>query len=277
MIVEFLTDATDRLAAVSDSPRLDAEILLGHALSWPRTRVYTHAEDSLPTPAVTAFQTLLQRRLDGEPVAYIIGEREFWSLPVEVGPDTLIPRPETELLVERALVRIQPGRRAEILDLGTGSGAVALALASERPDISILATDIETAALAVARRNAKRLNLDNIAFAAGDWFDAAPNRSFDVVVTNPPYVRDDDPHLDRNDVRHEPRIALTAGLSGFDAIHRIVADAAGYLVAHGWVLLEHGFDQAHQVGEILSQSGFTDVCSYPDAAGHLRVTEGRHA
>jgi len=216
---------------------------------------------------------LADRRALGEPIAYLTGTREFWSMNLKVSPATLIPRPETELLVEKALARIPPDATWTIADLGTGSGAVALALAKERPRCRVIATDISSAALDVARVNAAKFNLTNIEFREGDWFAPLAGETYHIIASNPPYIRNDDPHLKQGDLRFEPGSALIAGADGLDAIRRIVNDAHVYLKAGGWLLLEHGWDQSDAVKALLHQQGCHNICCYHDMAGIGRVSE----
>ncbi|HHO68944.1 MAG TPA: peptide chain release factor N(5)-glutamine methyltransferase, partial [Gammaproteobacteria bacterium] len=241
-IADKLKAATQRLAD-SDSPRLDAEVLLALVLGKPRSHLMAWPERELSAAEQAAFDGLVEKRRQGVPVAHLTGEREFWSLPLEVEPHTLIPRPDTELLVELALQRIPAGRRCRIADLGTGSGAVALAIASERPHSEVLATDRSPASLELARRNARRLGLRNLAFVCGDWCDALRDASLDLLVSNPPYIAEADPHLARGDLRHEPRQALAAGADGLDALRVLAEQASRVLRPGAWVLLEHGWEQ----------------------------------
>jgi release factor glutamine methyltransferase len=271
-IRDLLIDAARRLGGGADA-RLDAELLLAHALGVSRASLYAHAEDE-PSDAVhDAFLRLADERMRGVPVAYLVGHREFWSLDLVVTPAVLVPRPETESLVELALERLERDTDALVADLGTGSGAIALAIARERPHSRIVATDRSEAALDVARGNARRLAIANVAFAAGDWYEALAER-FDVIVSNPPYVAAGDPHLE-GDVRHEPVPALVAGTDGLDALRRIVAGAPRHLRAGGSLLVEHGFDQGDAVRRLFRESGFLDVETARDAGGRERVTLGR--
>lgn len=267
--------AVRALRAVSATPLADAEILLRHVTGLTRADVLVEAERPLSDAQCTEYAALIERRERGEPVAYLTGRREFWSLDLGVSPATLIPRPETELLVERAITRIVVEAASIIADLGTGCGAVALAIAHERPRARVIAIDRSASALAVARANARRLGIANVEFRLGDWLAAAPDMRFDVIVSNPPYVRADDPHLEQGDLRFEPRTALLAGDDGLDAIRRIIGTANECLTAAGWLLLEHGFDQAADVRGLLARSGFLEIRSYHDVGGHERVTEGR--
>lgn len=271
---EWLASATAQFAGHSDSPRLDAEILLAAALNKPRSHLFAWPEKPLEGAPLELFREYTQRRADGEPVAHILERREFWSLPLTITPDTLIPRPDTETLVEAALQKCPAQAGLRILDLGSGSGALALALKSERPLATVIATDASTAALAVARRNAGDLGLE-MDFREGRWWQAIGDEMFDIVVSNPPYIRENDPHLERGDVRFEPRSALAAGPDGLDDIRAIAAGAPSHLLPGGWLLLEHGYDQAAAVRDILSASGLAGIEQFRDAGGNTRVTAGR--
>lgn len=253
----------------------DAELLLAHVLAKPRGWLFAHADDALPVEVAERYEALVDRRAAGEPVAYLTGRRGFWTFDLAVTPDTLIPRPETETLVEAALARLPHGRPPHVADLGTGSGAIALAIAGERPDARVVATDRSEAALAVARGNAAALELDDVEFRAGDWFAAVAGRRFDLVAANPPYIAADDAHLQRGDLRFEPVDALTPGDDGLDAIRAIVAGAPCHLHAGGWLLLEHGHDQGAAVRALLEAAGFVDVETLTDLEGRDRVGMGR--
>ena len=261
----------------SESPRLDAEVLLTHVLGVPRAWLRAHAEDVVDAGAVRRYLALVERRAAGEPTAYLTGHREFWSLDLRVTPDVLVPRPETELLVEQALVRIPVDRACRVADLGTGSGAVALAIASERPLAEVVATDLSPGALSVARANAMRLYIANIRFIEGEWFAGFQGGDFDLIVSNPPYVAAGDPHLERGDLRFEPRNALAAGMDGLDAIGAIAAQSYARLVPGGGLLLEHGSEQGDAVRALLMDKGFSGVWTSRDHAGLERVTGGRRA
>lgn len=265
------------LTGASPTPRLDAEVLVHHVRGATRSRIVADADRPLSSADRRALAALVARRRRGEPVAYLTGRREFWSLDLVVTPATLIPRPETELLVERALARIPETAEWTAADSGTGSGAVALALAHERARLRVVATDRFAAALAVARRNAERLEIRNVAFVRGDWLDPLGAHRFHVIVSNPPYVCSDDPRLRAGELRFEPRAALDGGRDGLDAIRRLIRDARARLVPEGWLLLEHGFDQGAEVRALLRGPGYRDVRTYQDLAGHERVTEGRAA
>ena len=244
-------------------------------LARPREWLYAWPEH-LPTPEqCAAFEHAIAERQRGLPVAYLLGHRAFWTFDLAVTPAVLIPRPETERLVELALARLPRERPLALADLGTGSGAVALALASERPNARVLATDVAADALAVARSNAARLGIANIAFAEGDWCAALGDARFDLIASNPPYIEDQDPHLAQGDLRHEPARALASGADGLDAIRIIIDAAPRHLLPGGWLLLEHGRDQAARVRELLAAHAFTEVASALDLAGHERVSLGR--
>ncbi len=246
-------------------------------LACARSRLYAWPEFEPPAPQCERFDRLVEARARGEPVAYLTGHREFWSLDLEVTPAVLIPRPETELLVELALARLPVDAVCAVADLGTGSGAVALAIARERPLAQVLATDASAQALAVARRNAMRLGIDNVAFALGDWCGALGDRRFDLLVSNPPYIAECDPHLERGDLRHEPVAALVSGRDGLDAIRRIADAACAHLPPGAWLLLEHGWAQGTRVRELLSVRGFSAVGSVSDRGDHERVTLARRS
>jgi len=271
----LLGDATSRLDAVSDSARLDAELLLARAIDVSRSYLFAHPEDVLDDAAADRFDELLRRRLDGEPLAYIDGTREFWSMELMVSPATLVPRPETEILVGLAVSELPRRGPVRVLDLGTGSGAIALAIARERPAVSVTAVDRSEDALAIARENARQLDVDNVEFLAGDWTAPVRDREFDLVVSNPPYVRDDDPTLLA--LRHEPRAALAAGPDGLDAIRRLARECRDVLVADGPLLLEHGAEQAGPVADILAAEGWSDIRCSNDYAGLPRVTGARNS
>lgn len=257
-----------------DEARLEAEVLLLHVLGKPRAWLYAHADDELAPAPREAFDALVARRAAGEPVAYLTGSREFWSLDLRVTPATLIPRADTERLVELALGRLPRDRVVDVADLGTGSGAIALAIAKERPQARVVATDASAAALAVAAANAARNTISNVEFAGGSWLAAVPGRQFDLIASNPPYIADDDAHLGRGDLRFEPRSALAAGVDGLDDIRCIVQTAPARLHTHGWLLLEHGHEQGAAVRALLLEAGFSDVATWQDLAGLDRVSGG---
>ncbi len=273
-IAELLQQAAVRLAEVSDSPRLDAELLLCRVLESERSYLFTWPECEPDESQQRAFESLLGRREQGEPVAHILGRREFWSLDLAVTPDTLIPRPETELLVEAALARIPLNAEWEIADLGTGSGAIALAIASERPGCRVVAVERSAGALVVAQKNASRLGISNVEFLAGDWFEPLAGRQFQMIVSNPPYIPADDPHLQQGDVRFEPATALVSGDDGLNDIRHLITNAKNFLVSPGWLLLEHGHDQGRAVITLFQAAGYQDIENLRDLLGNDRVVGG---
>jgi len=256
----------------SGLPRLEAELLLCSVLGCERVRLIARAEEAVDSSRARSAHARFARRRAGEPVSYITGRREFYGLSLRVTPEVLIPRPETERLVELALERLPAPAR--LLELGTGSGAIAIALAIERPGLGIVATDVSEAALALARRNARDHGVE-IAFVLSDWFDALGPEQFDLIVANPPYVAAGDAHLERGDVRFEPRLALVGGEDGLDCIRKIAADARTRLRVGGWLLLEHGYDQKDRCVELLLELGYADVGDFQDLAGWPRVCAGR--
>jgi len=254
---------------------VDAQVLLAHVLGVDRAWLAGHATDPLRDGDAMRFLDLARQRRVGVPVAHLVGRREFWTLDLEITPDVLIPRPETEVAVEQALLRIAPDRPARVLDLGTGSGAIALALAHERPRASVVATDRSPEALEVAQRNATRNGVANVVFALSDWYSALPPQRFDAIVSNPPYVRADDPHLGQDDVRYEPPAALVAGADGLESLRVIIADASRWLADGGWLIVEHGYDQVDRVRDLMNEAGLAAVVSTRDLAGIPRVLSGR--
>ena len=264
-----LVAATQRLGE-----RADAEALLLHALGKPRSWLYSHADDILDADVETSYAVLLERRETGEPVAYITGRRGFWSMELEVSAATLIPRAETELLVELALQRLPRDAACSVADLGTGSGAIALAMASERPLARITATDASADALVVAHRNALSLDIGNIIFVNGDWLAPLAGQCFDMIVSNPPYIEAADPHLARGDLRFEPASALASGQDGLDDIRRIVHEAHAHLQPGGWLLFEHGWNQGVVVRALLVDAGYADVFTAQDLERRDRVSGG---
>jgi release factor glutamine methyltransferase len=274
-IRQYLEDGSAILSRISDSPRLDAELLMGLVLRKPRAYLHAWPDRDLTLPQAGLYERLLRRRFAGEPIAYITGVREFWSMPLRINPHVLIPRPDTELLVERALERLPADEDTRLLDLGAGSGAVALAIARERPRCQVVGVDISHFALEVARLNTSIQKLGNVEFRESNWFDAVRGEKFHVVVGNPPYVAEDDPHLERGDVRFEPRVALEAGEGGMDAFRAILDRAHNYIYRQGWLLLEHGPDQHMPLRRLLEAQHYYDITVHKDAAGHDRVTECR--
>ena len=257
---------------------LEARILIGHALQWTRVQLVTRSQDALNDSQINAIETLFSRRLAGEPIAYLVGVREFYGLDFEVSPAVLIPRPETELLVELAAAHLP--RKGKALDLGTGSGAIAISLAHLRPDAQVTATDISADALNIAQRNAKRHGT-TIQFLLSDWYHPAENpladTPFDLIVSNPPYIAAGDPHLGQGDLRFEPVTALTDRADGLQAIGKIISGAPAHLKAGGWLLIEHGYDQSEAVRAELQQQGWSEVQSWRDLAGIERISGARLA
>jgi release factor glutamine methyltransferase len=268
-----LARAASRLRALN-SAVLDAQVLLGHALGRSRSELLIHAEELVAPEKLSDFEQAVQRRAEGEPLAYIIGRREFWSLELQVSPAVLVPRPETELVVERCLA-LGGDPNAAMADLGTGSGAIALALAWERRGWCITATDRSEAALAIARSNARALDINNVRFVAGDWFKALAGQRFDLIASNPPYVAAADPALSDPALRHEPLGALASGATGLEDLTDLVAGAPEHLHSEGWLVLEHSPGQAEDLAELLVAQGFRHVRCHADLAGLARVTEAQ--
>lgn len=271
----LLKQATLQLInAGSDSPQLDAAVLLCHILDKPRSYLLTWPEKTLDSEQSAAFEAVLRRRLAGEPVAYIVGEREFWSLPLKVAPHTLIPRPDTERLVELALEKV-PAEPCSVLDLGTGTGAIALAIASERSDLNVTGIDLRPEAAQLASENSQNLQITNTRFMSGSWYSPlAADERFAVIVSNPPYIDKTDPHLDQGDVRFEPKSALVAEDNGLADIRIISDQGRQFLQQGGWLLMEHGFEQGEAVRTILLELGYSQVSTAQDYAGLDRVTMG---
>ena len=273
MIIRELLGLAQQLVD-SDSAALDAELLLCYCLGKDRTYIYTWPEHDVAAPQEQQFRALIERRQRGEPVAYLLGQRDFWSFTLAVDDSTLIPRPDTERLVEVAL-ELPISACARVLDLGTGTGAIALALASECSQWNVLGVDIADAAVALAQRNATALAIDNVKFAQSDWFANIAAQQFDLIVSNPPYIDAADPHLAQGDVRFEPRRALVAADHGLAALVAITTRAQPYLKSGAWLLFEHGFAQGPALRTVLSQHGFDSICSWNDLGGRERVTGGR--
>jgi release factor glutamine methyltransferase len=271
-----------------DTARIEVQMLLQRALGVSRAYLLAHPEHIMNEAQRSAYRALLQRRMEGEPLAHILGEREFFGLNFKVTPATLIPRPDTELLVELALQRIPPSLPAPIyregtatafrvLDLGTGTGAIALSIAHTHPETEVTAVDASHEALEIAQKNARLLNIANVRLLRSDWFTALEGEHFDLIVSNPPYIAETDAHLAQGDLRFEPRSALASGADGLDDIRHIITHAKNHLNAGGWLLLEHGYDQAAQVRALFDASGYTEIFSAPDLAGIERVSGGRTA
>jgi len=273
-VSQLLLSATQQLGDISDSPRLDAEVLLAHSLEKTRTWLVTWPDKELSEGETSQFIQLLERRKAGEPIAHITQQREFWSLPLKVSPDTLIPRPDTELMVEQILAHYPANTAITLADLGTGSGAIALALASERSNWNIIATDRSTAALEIARNNAQQLNLDNIEFRQGSWFEPLAGQSFDIIASNPPYIPEQDPHLSQGDVRFEPVSALASGQDGLDDIRHICKHARQHLKHKGMLIIEHGFDQKPGIREIFTINAYENITQVHDLSSNPRLTFG---
>ena len=279
-IAQLLQNARRQIAQALNMPdaeaRIEAQALMRKAVGdVNRAWLIAHEHDIPSASQAAVFHQLLQRRLAGEPVAYLLGEREFYGLNFSVTPDVLIPRPDTETLVDGALARIPPDAPWRVLDLGSGSGAITISIAKHRPQARVLGIDQSEPALDVARGNARKLGAGNAEFRLSHWFAALAEERFDVIVSNPPYIAADDPHLAQGDLRFEPAAALTSGVDGLDDIRLIVSGAPEHLAGGGWLLLEHGYNQAEAVSELLRGAGFGEVGSGADLAGVMRVTQGR--
>lgn len=272
---DLLKEMADELRDTSPSARLDAELLLGHVLRRSRTELYAHAEDKVQPEQTAVFVNLVRRRRDGQPIAQLIGHREFWSMRLAVTRDTLVPRPETEILVSCALTHLPKDRAANVLDLGTGSGAVALAIAQDRPDATVTATDISTDALRIARYNAHSLGLTHVKFKRGDWYAPVRGRKFSMIVCNPPYVTDMEMIVHDFELRHEPRVALAGGEDGLHAIKHVIEEAPRHLFPGGWLAIEHGHRQGPAVEILMRDAGMSSIFGYTDLHGHARVTEAK--
>lgn len=273
-IKNLLANAANTLASHSDSPLLDAEVLLGFVLAKPRTYLRAWCDNTLTDQQQAAFAALIKQREQGIPIAYLTGMREFWSRDFIVTSDVLIPRPDTELLIELSLALIPKNQPVKLIDLGTGSGIIAVTLAAERPNAQVMAVDASLAALNVARRNAEQYQLSNIEFYQSNWFANVPNEQFDLVISNPPYIDPDDEHLQQGDVRFEPKSALIADNNGLSDIEIIADKARGYLKSAGVFMCEHGYNQAPQVQAIFNALAYENVQSYRDLSGQFRVTYG---
>jgi release factor glutamine methyltransferase len=275
---ETTREATQLLATTSDSARLDAELLIAHVLDIPRSRFITEPERELDQQQLDNIQAIITRRAAGEPVAYILGHKHFWDLELKVSPAVLIPRPDTELLVETALTLYPAEASINVLDLGTGSGAIALAIAKAHPHWHVCAIDESQAALAVAMENAEHYQLHNVTLLQSHWFEnLVKDKRYDLILSNPPYIADTDPHLQQGDVRFEPQQALVAGEDGLDAIRFLVTESKLHLLPGGWLLLEHGYDQGEHVRQLFIEHGYREVQQRKDLGGHVRVTLGRTA
>ena len=270
-IAEALQQANSQLID-SDSPKLDAELLLLQLLEKPRTHLFCWPDEIVAEELLTQYKALIDSRASGTPIAHLTGQREFWSRDFRITSDTLIPRPDTELLIELALERLSNNTKGLVADLGTGSGVIGITIAIERPGIEVIATDMSQKALKVASENAKNLGAKNITFRLSDWLDAINERAFQLIISNPPYIAKNDPHLKQGDIRFEPDSALTSGKEGLDDIEVIAREARHHLLENGLLLLEHGYNQAENVQQILSKNGYRNIQSHSDLAGHLRAT-----
>ena len=260
--------------ALGKNPELEAEILLCYVLKKNRAYLFAHPEEMLSQQQFEAYQKVLEERAKGVPIAYITGERDFWSLNLKVNRHTLIPRHETELLVELALEHILDTTETYVLELGTGSGAIALALAKEKPHWQIIACDISEGALSTAKENARDNKIQNVTFYHSDWFTNIPQRQYHAIVSNPPYIAEHDPHLQEGDLRFEPQSALASSQEGLADLQWIIKQSYDYLLPNGWLLLEHGYDQKHKVQAILNELAYKNVQSWKDMQGHDRVSGG---
>ena len=273
-LANLINHASQQLADISDTAKLDAEVLLCHVLDKDRSYLISWPEKEISDSQLKQFQQLLEQRQQGHPVAHIIQQKEFWSLNFHVTNDTLIPRPDTELIVEQILNNYTEHPARSLLDLGTGSGAIAIAIASERPQWHIVATDQSINALQLAEKNARHHKITNIEFKAGNWFAAVSDQHFDIIVSNPPYIAESDPHLTQGDVRFEPSSALVSGSDGLRDIRLITQHAQHYLNANGMLIIEHGYDQKKALFDIFQQAGFKSIQQYLDLAGQPRCTSG---
>lgn len=271
-IQSSLTEACRKLAEISDSAELDAEVLLCHILNKPRSHLRAWPEKQLQTEQLEQFFQLIRQRRQGIPIAYLTGNREFWSRDFKVTPEVLIPRPDTELLIELSLELLHSMSKPRIIDLGTGSGIIAITLAAERPDIDVLATDLSHTALAIARQNADIHQIANIEFIHSCWFNNVPPSKFDLVISNPPYIAANDPHLSEGDVRFEPSSALVAEDQGLNDIRNITDNARRYLHKNGSLLIEHGYDQQTEVQAIFKAFDYINIKTHQDLSGNPRVT-----
>lgn len=262
-------------AACNDIDRIDARLLLQHVLDVSHAFLLTYPDQVLTSQQIQEFFCLVKRRIDGTPIAYLTGDKAFYDLTFKVTEAVLIPRPETELLMEWALRLIPVDQPCKVLDLGTGSGAIAITIAKHRPQSRVTAVDLSADAIAVSRLNAKNLQVANLRFITGSWFDELSGERFDLILSNPPYVAETDPHLQQGDLRFEPQIALSAGVEGLSCIRHIIDAAPKYLMSNGWLLLEHGYDQAVECRKLLEKIDFRNICCYPDLAGIMRITGGQ--
>ena len=274
-IKHWLDWGVQELDSASDSPLIDARTLLGFVCQLTAVDLITKAHQTLAPALADNYRQMINKRKDGQPVAYLTGTKEFWSLKLKVSPDTLIPRPETELLVETAMQQLAKSSTANVLDLGTGSGAIALAIASECPEARVTATDYSPAALEIAEFNARSNNINNVHFVRSDWFEGLSGGTFNLIVSNPPYVAKGDVHLSQGDVRFEPQQALISGVQGLDDLKQIITRSIHYLSNQGWLMVEHGYDQCDSVAQLFNEAGFDQVENITDLNQQPRVTLGQ--
>lgn len=275
-VANVLWQATEQLQHAAENPKFESEILLCAILEKPRSHLRAHPEKKISATVAKDFQALVTQRAIGRPIAYLLGTREFWSRPFKVSCDTLIPRPETELLVEQTLAILPKGRANRILDLGTGSGIIAITLLLERPENHLTAIELSGPALTIARENARCLGALELTFLNGNWFEPLkPDDAFDVIVSNPPYIAENDPHLAQGDLVHEPALALASGPDGLFAIRHIIAGAPSHLKPGGTLLLEHGFDQADEIARLMTNAGYRAIEQFKDLQGHTRVSKAQ--
>lgn len=274
-IQQALQQASQALSETSPSAKLDAQVLLTHVLQCNTAHLAAWPEKNLSEEQAAQYLQLTQQRKDGQPVAHLTGTREFWSLAFTVNDSTLIPRPETETLIEFILENFSNKKNLKLLDMGTGTGAIAISIASEKPGWKIFASEVSEQALVLARQNSEQHQTSNITFIHSNWFDNITDHDFDIIVSNPPYIAGDDPHLLQGDVRFEPRSALSSGKSGMDDIEHLCLHAKKHLAKNGWLIVEHGYDQAQIVAECFAKQGYTQVEQKKDLAGHTRMTAGK--
>lgn len=273
-IQQALQYAVQNISNTSSSANLDAQVLLSYILDCNSAHLAAWPEKELNLQQIESFQKLITQRQQGSPVAHLTGQREFWSLNFKVNNTTLIPRPETETLIEFILEKFGKKETLTLLDMGTGTGAIAITLASEKPDWTITASDISSAAITLAKENGTTLRTKNVTFLQSDWFTNIPQQTFDIIVSNPPYISTDDPHLKKGDVRFEPESALTSGKTGMDDIEYLCSQAKNYLAKNGWLIVEHGYNQKTAAAECFAKNNYKNICQKNDLAGHCRMTAG---
>ena len=274
-IQQALQQASKDLSESSPSAMLDAQVLLTHVLQCNSAHLAAWPEKALSDDQYADYLRLVKQRRQGTPVAHLTGSREFWSLDFSVDNSTLIPRPETETLVEYLLDNFASRENLKLLDMGTGTGAIAISIAKEKPDWEIVASDISEQALKLARQNSSHHDTDNVSLIQSDWFENIGQKNFDIIISNPPYIASDDPHLTLGDVRFEPESALSSGATGMDDIEHICSHAKEYLLKNGWLIVEHGYNQKQQVADCFSRNGFTEITQQQDLSGHTRMTAGK--